>query len=254
MSIFSKRQMPYVGPRFGHIEFEGRKIYLAGFTHGIGLIRPGKVPIDATKHLLETEKPHVLIEGKSVKFPAKILKNKELLTAEPVETELGKAVRDKQIRASFKQTFGFDPYLRLKTVSLAAAVASPLLLFSKTLNRKRQEIFRGASANEISEIGRRIHVDMRDIFRPGSDASQDRKFWHLAADFRSFLMAEAIIHRHKLLPKEKSIVLLSGIFHSKQVAAFLSDERLRRNYAEALPAPLVEIRRRVTEARLRETK
>ncbi len=247
-------EKPYTGPRFGYIKLEGRRVYLGGFMHGNALVGPSNVPIAATRHLLSTEDPYVLLEGKNTRVPARVLKNKQLLTAEPVEAELANILRDKQMRASLKATFGFDPRNYLRAVTFAAAVVSPFFWFSKRFRRARGDIFRGILPQEVGETSRTIRMSMHNVFNRGSTVQKHEKFWHLALDFRSFLMADAVLHRHASLPQGRSIALFSGKFHSPQVAAFLLDKRLFNDYKEALPAPLAEIHRRVSEARKSEIK
>lgn len=253
MNLFRRKSVeePYAGPRFGHVELDGRKIFLAGFTHGNIVVRPGKVPIGAARHLLSAEDPHVLFEGVSNKAAARVLKNKKLLDAEPIEAELAAVLRDRQIRASLKATFGFNPHNYLRLLRFISGVASPILLFSKQVKRNRDEIFRGISPGGVAETSSEIRMGMGRAFNAGSAALKLEKFWHLAGDFRSFLMADAILQRHASLPLGRSIALFSGRLHSPQVAAFLLDKRLFNDYKIALPAPLAEIHRRVSEARMR---
>lgn len=247
-------EMPYVGPRFGHVELDGRKIYLCGFLHGHGLVGPGKIPREATRHLLATEQPYVMVEGLYGKRVARALKHRKVLQGEFIEKELASHLRNPDVGVSIKKLFGFNPHKQLRGVIFKERLLSPidLIRFRQELKKYRDEIFEGVLYDDLRYFSQQAAIALGKFNSSSSNFKEKLDFF--AGHFRSFLMADAILHRHATLSSRASIALFCGIEHAGQVAAFLQDRHLFNAYAEWLPAPLTEIHRRVSEARMRRQK
>ncbi len=222
---------------FAFVTLEGRRIYLCGFQHGIGMIKPGAAPIAATARLFSREAPFVLIEGaKSAKKLAKILRHKKLAEGQPIETVFRKALRDKKTQHQLRELIGLDAVGKLKREVLLFKLASPLFVFNGRVRRNMEQVYSGLSQDALQGHGAKIRYDAGRIL--SREATEDEKFDIFVRTFRSFLMAQAIIEKHEALPKGVPIALFTSSYHSPQVAAFLHNPQLVQEYADSLPPVL----------------
>ncbi len=233
-------------PEFHSIQFDGRKVYLCGFQHGVGVLTPGKGPIEATRRLFARETPYVMIEGINTQRKAKRhLKCAEFLNGEDVEKHFYTVLKTPDVRRSLQNLLGVSPTKFLNVLRVMTTIVSPFFYLNTRAKGNRNYVYRGLAPLTLHEVSNRIQSEATTAF--DSSAHVLDRMDYFVGTFRSFLMADAVLQRHAALPREIPFAFFKGNGHSPEVEAFLTNPELFKTFKKNLPPVLNKIVDRVRQ-------